>query len=61
MTPIVTPLAASGFGPGALRFLGERLRPLGMAPMAGGAAPSGSSARRAIGRSCQARRCRSRW
>jgi hypothetical protein len=39
MTPIVTPLAASGFSPRALSLLGERLRPLGMAPMAGGAAP----------------------
>ena len=39
MTPIVTPLAASGFGPRALSLLGERLRPLGMAPMSGGAAP----------------------
>jgi hypothetical protein len=38
MTPIVTPVAASGFSPRALSFLGERLRPLGMAPMAGGAA-----------------------
>jgi SpoIVB peptidase S55 len=38
MTPIVTPLAASGFGPRALSLLGSRLRPLGMAPMAGGAA-----------------------
>ena len=38
MTPIVTPLAASGFSPQALALLGERLRPLGMAPMAGGAA-----------------------
>jgi SpoIVB peptidase S55 len=38
MTPIVTPLAASGFSPRALSLLGERLRPLGMAPMAGGAA-----------------------
>jgi hypothetical protein len=39
MTPIVTPLASSGFGPRALSVLSERLRPLGMAPMAGGAAP----------------------
>ena len=39
MTPIVTPLAASGFSPRALRLLADRLRPLGMAPMAGGAAP----------------------
>jgi hypothetical protein len=39
MTPIVTPLAASGFSPRALSLLGERLRPIGMAPMAGGAAP----------------------
>ena len=38
MTPIVTPVAASGFSPRALSFLSERLRPLGMAPMAGGAA-----------------------
>jgi SpoIVB peptidase S55 len=39
MTPIVTPLAASGFGPRALSLLSDRLRPLGMAPMSGGAAP----------------------
>ena len=39
MTPIVTPLAASGFGPRALGLLADRLRPLGMAPMSGGAAP----------------------
>jgi hypothetical protein len=39
MTPIVTPLAASGFSPRALNLLSERLRPIGMAPMAGGAAP----------------------
>jgi hypothetical protein len=39
MTPIVTPLAASGFSPRALSLLGERLRPLGMAPVAGGGAP----------------------
>ena len=39
MTPIVTPLAASGFGPRALNFLSDRLQPLGMAPMSGGAAP----------------------
>jgi hypothetical protein len=38
MTPIVTPLAASGFSPRALSVLNDRLRPLGMAPMAGGAA-----------------------
>ncbi len=39
MRPITMPLAASGFSPGALAFLGDRLRPLGMAAMAGGAAP----------------------
>ena len=39
MTPIVTPLAASGFSPRALGLLADRLRPLGMAPMSGGAAP----------------------
>jgi hypothetical protein len=38
MTPIVTPLSASGFSPRALALLNDRLRPLGMAPMAGGAA-----------------------
>ena len=38
MRPIVTPLAATGFTPRALSLLGERLRPLGMSPMAGGAA-----------------------
>jgi hypothetical protein len=39
MRPIVTPLAASGFSPRALSLLETRLRPLGMAPMTGGAAP----------------------
>jgi hypothetical protein len=39
MTPIITPLAATGFSPRALSLLETRLRPLGMAPMAGGAAP----------------------
>lgn len=39
MTPIATPLAATGFSPRALSLLETRLRPLGMAPMAGGAAP----------------------
>jgi hypothetical protein len=39
MTPIVTPLAASGFSPRALGLLADRLRPIGMAPMAGGGAP----------------------
>ena len=38
MTPITTPLAASGFGQRALDLLGQQLRPLGMAPLAGGAA-----------------------
>ena len=39
MVPIVTPLAASGFSPRALSLLNDRLRPIGMAPMSGGAAP----------------------
>jgi hypothetical protein len=39
MTRIVTPLAASGFSPRALAILETAFRPLGMAPMAGGAAP----------------------
>ncbi|WP_250846653.1 SpoIVB peptidase S55 domain-containing protein [Aquisphaera insulae] len=39
MRPIVTPLAASGFSPRALAQLETSLRPLGMAPMAGGMAP----------------------
>ncbi len=39
MTPIATPLAASGFSPRALSVLETQLRPLGMAPMAGGMAP----------------------
>ena len=39
MTPIVTPLAASGFSARALSVLETQLRPLGMAPMAGGLAP----------------------
>lgn len=38
MTPIVTPLAASGFSPRALAMLADQLRPIGMAPMSGGAA-----------------------
>jgi hypothetical protein len=38
MRPIATPLAASGFTPRALALLGERFRPIGLAPMAGGAA-----------------------
>ncbi|MGO9598466.1 MAG: SpoIVB peptidase S55 domain-containing protein [Isosphaeraceae bacterium] len=38
MIPIVTPLAASGFSPRALAVLESQVRPLGMAPMAGGAA-----------------------
>jgi hypothetical protein len=39
MRAIATPLAASGFSPRALALLSERFEPLGMAPMAGGAAP----------------------
>jgi hypothetical protein len=39
MRPIATPLAASGFGPRALAMMETRFRPLGLAPMAGGAAP----------------------
>ena len=39
MRPIATPLAASGFGPRALAMMEGRFRPLGLAPMAGGAAP----------------------
>jgi len=38
MTPIVTPLAASGFGARALSLLADRLGPLGLAPMGGGRA-----------------------
>ena len=38
MTPIMTPLASAGFGPRALELLDHQLRPLGMAPLAGGAA-----------------------
>ena len=38
MKAIATPLAASGFGPRALAFLEERFQPIGLAPMAGGAA-----------------------
>ncbi len=38
MKPIATPLAATGFTPRALSILADRLGPLGMAPMAGGAA-----------------------
>ena len=39
MRAIATPLAASGFSPRALAVLSERFLPLGLAPMAGGAAP----------------------
>jgi SpoIVB peptidase S55 len=39
MRPIATPLAASGFSPRALALLEARFRPIGLAPMAGGAAP----------------------
>jgi hypothetical protein len=39
MRPIATPLAASGFSPRALALLSDRFQPLGLAPMAGGAAP----------------------
>lgn len=39
MLPIATPIAASGFTPRALALLGDRFRPIGLAPMAGGAAP----------------------
>jgi hypothetical protein len=38
MRPICMPLAASGFTPRALAFLGDQLRPIGLAPMAGGKA-----------------------
>jgi hypothetical protein len=38
MRPIATPLAASGFTPRALALLEERFRPIGLAPVAGGAA-----------------------
>jgi SpoIVB peptidase S55 len=39
MRPIATPVAATGFSPRAISFLSERLGPIGMAAMAGGAAP----------------------
>jgi hypothetical protein len=39
MRAIATPLAASGFSPRALALLSERFQPLGLAPLAGGAAP----------------------
>ncbi len=38
MKPIAMPLAASGFSPRALEVLSKAFAPLGMAPMAGGAA-----------------------
>jgi hypothetical protein len=38
MRQIATPVAASGFTSRALAFLEERFRPIGLAPMAGGAA-----------------------
>jgi hypothetical protein len=38
MRPIATPLSATGFTPRALAFLESQFKPLGMAPMAGGAA-----------------------
>ncbi len=50
---IATPIAASGFSPRALAFLGERFRPLGMAPMAGGAAPERVIREEGTNRSCR--------
>jgi SpoIVB peptidase S55 len=38
MRPIATPMAAAGFTPRALALLEQRFRPIGLAPMAGGAA-----------------------
>ncbi len=38
MRPIATPIAAGGFSPKALALLESQFKPLGMAPMAGGAA-----------------------
>jgi hypothetical protein len=38
MKPIATPVAASGFSPRALGVLAEQFRPIGLAPVAGGAA-----------------------
>ena len=35
MKPIATPVAATGFSPRALAVLGDQLRPIGLAPMAG--------------------------
>ncbi len=39
MTPIATPLSASGFSPRAMAALSRRLEPLGMSLASGGAAP----------------------
>ena len=59
MTPIVDARwPRPGSRPRALALLEERLRPLGMAPMAGGAAPERSSRRRGTGRWSRALRCR---
>jgi hypothetical protein len=38
MKPIATPVSASGFSPRALGVLAEQFRPIGLAPVAGGAA-----------------------
>lgn len=38
MKPIATPVAATGFSPRALALLGDQLRPIGLAPTAGGGA-----------------------
>ncbi len=38
MRPIATPVAATGFSPRALAVLGDQLRPIGLAPTAGGGA-----------------------
>ncbi len=38
MKPIATPIAASGFSPRALAFLTDQFGPIGLAPLAGGAA-----------------------
>ncbi len=38
MRPIATPMAATGFSPRSLSVLSDRFGPLGLTPMAGGAA-----------------------
>lgn len=61
MIPIVTPLAASGFGPRALNLLSERLHHSAWRRCRAGPRPSESCGRRVIARWFPGLRCRSPW